>query len=221
MNLVGNAAHAVAEELRFIGKRGEHGTDGVVRGHLFEVQLLGVDTFPVDAGAVPGRWIVGAGFGQARQKRGFERGGFLAEDLPGELQYARRVGDHLHGLNAADVVEEPSAAGVHKLRVALHLHEFQGAHALLFTERMRLLRGEEAIGRLRAAVEHYLDIGVARGPDIAKEAAVVLLRERNQRIAQLVEGPAQRRAPLLVPAGMAAVTAAVGAPPLHAVHATP
>ena len=221
VNLVGDAAYAVAEELRFIGKGGEHGTDGVVRGHLLEVQLLGVDTFPVDAGAVACGEIVGAGFGQACEKRGFERRGLSAEDLQGELQHARRVGDHLYGLDAGDVIEKPSAAGEHKLRVALHLHEFQGADALAVAEWVRLLRSQEAIDRLRAAVEHHLDVGVARGPHIAKESAAVLLGELDQCIAQLVEGPAQRSAPLLVPAGMAAVAAAVGAPPLHAVHATP
>jgi hypothetical protein len=48
----------------------------------------------------------------------------------GQLQHARGIGDDLHRLNAADVVEEPSAAGVHELRVALHLHQLQRAHPL-------------------------------------------------------------------------------------------
>jgi hypothetical protein len=48
-----------------------------------------------------------------------------------------------------------------------------------------------------------------------------LLGERDQCVAQLVEGLAQGRAPLLVPAGLAAVAAAVGAPALDAVHAAP
>ncbi len=93
----------------------------------------------------PAVGIVGVRLGQAREKCGLERRGLLAENLQGELQHARRVGNHLHGLDAGDVVEEPSAAGVHELRVALHLHQLKGANALVVAERVRLLRSEEAV----------------------------------------------------------------------------
>ena len=116
-----------------------------MRGNLLEVQLLGLDAFLVDAGAVTGLGIVGVRFGQTREKCGLERRGLLAENLHRQLQYARRVGDHLHGLDAGNVVEEPSATGEHQLRVALHLHQLKGAHAFVFAERVRLLRGQEAI----------------------------------------------------------------------------
>ena len=54
-----------------------------------------------------------------------------AEELCGQLQHARGVGDDLHGLDAGDVVEEPAATGVHELRVALHLHQLERAHAFV------------------------------------------------------------------------------------------
>ncbi len=211
----------VAEEVGLIGEGRKDGADGVVGGDLLKVQLHGVDALFVDLRAVAGGWIVGVGLGQAREKRGLEGSGLLAEDLLRKLQHARGVGDDLHGLDAGDVVEEPAATGVHELGVALHLHQLEGAHALGFRERVRLMRGEEAVGRFRAAVENDLDVGVARGPNVFEEVAVLLLGERNERVAQLVEGLAQRRAPSLVPAGLAAVAAAIGAPALDAVHAAP
>ena len=43
-------------------------------------------------------------------------------------------------------------------------------------ERVRLVRGEEAVDRLRAAVENHLDVGVARGPHIVEEFAAFAAR---------------------------------------------
>ena len=54
-----------------------------------------------------------------------------------------------------------------------------------------------------------------------KQALGELLGEGRGGVAQEVEGLAQGRAPLLVPAGLAAVAAAVGAPALDAVGAGP
>src|ERR1019366_2750734 len=83
------------------------------------------------------------------------------------------------------------------------------------------LCAEEARNGLLAAVEHYADIFVARGPHIGEELSALLLGKRSQRVTQLVEGLAQRCAPLLVEAGLAAITAAVGAPALDAVTTAP
>ncbi len=146
MNVVGNAADVVAEEVRFIGKRGEDGADGVVGGNLLEVQLLGVDALLVDLRAVAGSGFVGVGLGQAREKRGLEWRGLLAEDLCRKLQHARSVSNYLHGFDAGDVVKEPAATGEHELSVALHLHQLERAHAFGFIEHVRLLRREETIG---------------------------------------------------------------------------
>ena len=103
-----------------------------MRRHLFEMQLHGVDALFVDGRAVACLGIVGVGLGEARQKRGLKRRALLAEDLLRKLQNARGVGDHLHGFNAGNIVEEPTATGIHELRVALHLHELKGADALGF-----------------------------------------------------------------------------------------
>ncbi len=90
--------------------------------------------------AVAGLGLVGVRFGQAREKRRLERRGLFAKELLRQLQHARCVGDDLHRLNAGNVVEEPAAAGVHELRVALHLHQLKSAHALGFGKRVRLVR---------------------------------------------------------------------------------
>src|ERR1035441_626945 len=83
------------------------------------------------------------------------------------------------------------------------------------------LCAEEARNGLLAAVEHHMDILVARGPHIGEELSALLLGKRTQSIAQLVEGPAQRCAPLLVEAGLAAIATAVGAPALDTVNTAP
>src|ERR1019366_4030768 len=83
------------------------------------------------------------------------------------------------------------------------------------------LCAEEARNGLFAAVEQHPDIFVARCPHIGEELSALLLSERGQSIAQLVEGLAQRCAPLLVEAGLAAIAAAVGAPALDAVTTAP
>ncbi len=88
-------------------------------------------------------------------------------------------------------------------------------------EWVALMLGKKAVRRLRAAVQHHLDVVVARGPHIAEELAAFLLRQRSHRIAQLIQSLPQRRAPSLVPSRLAAVAAAVRAPPLHAVRAAP
>ena len=68
------------------------------------------------------------------------------------------------------------------------------------------------------AVEDDLDVGVAGGPEIFEERLGELLGEGGGGVAEIVEGFAEWGAPLLVPAGFAAVAAAVGAPALDAVE---
>ena len=71
------------------------------------------------------------------------------------------------------------------------------------------------------AVKDDLDVGVAGGPEIFQQACGELFRQGRGGVAEVVEGFAQRGAPLLVPAGFAAVAAAVGAPAFDAVGAAP
>src|ERR1700677_3020082 len=81
--------------------------------------------------------------------------------------------------------------------------------------------GEEAFDGVRGAFEDYLDVGVAGGPEVVEERFGELLGEGRGGVAKIVEGFAEGEAPLLIPADLAAVAAAVGAPTLDAVRAAP
>ena len=105
--------------------------------------------------------------------------------------------------------------------MALHLHELEGADLLVGGEGVAGLCAEEAGDGLLAAIEQDVDIGVASGPYISEEDGAGCLSEGDEGIAQLVEGLAERRAPLLMEAGLATVATAVGTPPLNAVDAAP
>ena len=80
---------------------------------------------------------------------------------------------------------------------------------------------EEAVDGVWRAVEDDVDVGVARGPEIFEQRLGELLGEGSGGVAEIVEGFAQGAAPLLVPAGLAAVAAAVGAPAFDAMGAAP
>ncbi len=111
--------------------------------------------------------------------------------------------------------------GVHELGVAFELEEFEGGDALGLGERVGGVLGEEGVDAGGGAVEDDLDVGVAGGPEIFEEGLASCLGERGGGVAEVVEGFAQGAAPLLVPAGLAAVAAAVGAPAFDAVGAAP
>src|SRR5205823_4942881 len=81
---------------------------------------------------------------------------------------------------------------------------------------------EEARDVLLRAVEDHTDVVVPRRPRIVHEGAYRRLVDGPDGVPQPVERRAQRPAPLLVPARMAAgVAAAVAPPPLDAVLARP
>jgi hypothetical protein len=67
---------------------------------------------------------------QAGEKGRLQRVGPLTECEFCQLQNAGGIGNDLHCFNAANVVEKPSATGVHQLCVALHLHQFECMYAL-------------------------------------------------------------------------------------------
>ncbi len=94
----------------------------------------------------------------------FECGAGGAEELGGELEDASGVGDDLDGFDAGDVVEEPAAAGVHELGVALELEEFEDGDALGGGEGAGGVAREEAVFRGGRAVEDDVDVGVAGLP---------------------------------------------------------
>src|SRR5580698_405147 len=105
--------------------------------------------------------------------------------------------------------------------MALHLHEFEGANSLFVGERVMLMRGEVAFDGIKAVIEDNVNVGIAGSPDIFEEQVSGFFGERGKGIAQLIEGFAERSAPELIPAGLAAIAAAVRAPALDAVVATP
>src|SRR5262245_5539290 len=72
--------------------------------------------------------VVAARYLQAIEERISEVG---CEQFFCELNDATRVLNHLHRLDASQVVEEPAAARVHKHRVTLQLHELERPDALV------------------------------------------------------------------------------------------
>ncbi len=83
------------------------------------------------------------------------------------------------------------------------------------------VRGKEGVAGFGRAIEDDADVVVAGGVGIAKDFGGSFTNERRNGIAQIVEGLAEGRAPLLVPAGTAAGAAAVGTPALDAMGAAP
>src|SRR5262249_6983328 len=79
---------------------------------------------------------------------------------------------------------------------------------------------EELPDRAVAAVEDDLDVRVAGTPGGGEALAAPRGEEVVELLLELVEGPAQGAAPLLVPV-VTRLAAAVGIPPLHAVGAAP
>ena len=74
---------------------------------------------------------------------------------------------------------------------------------------------------LVGAVEDDVDVGVAGYPEIFEQAFGEFFGEGGGGVAEEVEGVAEGAAPVLVPAGLASVAAAVGAPAFDAVDAAP
>ena len=87
---------------------------------------------------------------------------------------------------------------------------------------VRHLPRQEALDVVFGAVEHDVDVVVARAPRIAQQRAAAHLEDRDALVAQPVERVAQRRAPLLIPSRAAAgAAAAVALPAPEAVVAAP
>ncbi len=220
-DLLAFAVDVEAEELAVLGVGAEDGADGVVGADLLEADLHAVDVAAVDLGSVADLGDIAFGFGEDVEEVFFEGDAGFAEELGGELEDAAGVGDDLHGLDAGDLVEEPAAGGVHELGVAFELQEFEGGDAFGFGERAGGVLVEEVEDGGGGAVEDDVDVGVAGGPEVFEERLGELFGERSGGVAEVVEGLAEWGAPLLVPAGLAAVAAAVGAPAFDAVGAAP
>src|SRR5580698_5594900 len=85
---------------------------------------------------------------------------------------------------------------------------------------MLLVRLEELLGLLRRAVQHHVDIAVARRPHIFEKLVALLLCQRSYAIAEFVERLAQWRTPELVERS-SAIASAIRPPALHTVSAAP
>ena len=90
--------------------------------NLLELEFHGGDTGFVNESAITGGGNVRFGFGESSEKGRFKKDRLRHEEVLCKLQDACCVGNDLHGLDARDIVKEPSAAGVHELGVALHFH---------------------------------------------------------------------------------------------------
>jgi len=235
-DVVGVTVDIEAEDVAGVGITPEDRADGVMGADAFEVEAAGVDEAAIDIGAGAKVGIVAPGAGEDLKEIGFERCGGSPhlrieiqdtwtrgnrKKLVGELDDATSVGDDLYGLDAGDVVEEPTAGGVHELGVALELEEFERGDAFRGGEGACGVRGEEAIEVVGGAVEDDVDEGVSGGPEILEERLGDGFGERCGSISKEIEGFAKRGAPALIPAGVASVASAVGTPAFDAMGAGP
>ena len=140
----------------------------------------------------------------------------VAAEVLRQVDGPRGVVQALGRLQPADLVEEPAAARIHIHAVALHLEEPQRVLDLRLVEVGVAVAAEEVADRARAAVEDDVDVGVAGGPGVGEELAAPGGEHVVELFLELVEGAAERPAPLLVPVAPGPA-AAVGVPALDAV----
>src|SRR5207245_7770300 len=137
-----------------------------------------------------------------------------------ELDRARRVAQHEHRLEAAQVAEEPAAARLHEERVARQLEGAPRLERAGRRERVGHFCREPGAGA--RGLEDAVDVAIAGAPRVAQDIARARLVDGRQLVAQPVDRLAERRAPGLRSPGLLAYpAAAVGPPALDAVRAAP
>src|SRR5206468_11541228 len=137
-----------------------------------------------------------------------------------ELDRACRVAQHEHRLEAAQIVEEPTAARLHEERVARQLEGAPRLQRAGRRERVGCFCCEP--GARARGLEEAVDVAVAGAPRVAQDVARAHLVDGRQLVAQRVDRLAERQAPGLRPPGLLArAAAAVGPPALDAVRAAP
>src|SRR5262249_32826649 len=114
-------------ERRRLGARLEERRQRVNGCEPLEVDLGRLDLVSVAFDAGPVGRVIAAGRGEVGEEGVLE---VRARDLARELDGASGVAQHLDGLEAGDVVEEPATAREHEKGVALHLQELKGALAV-------------------------------------------------------------------------------------------
>src|SRR5581483_4199110 len=121
------------------------------------------------------------------------------EHVPRKLNDPPRVFEDLDRLDAGDVIEEPTTAGVHQHRVALHLHKAQNLATVVGAQDVSRVPREERLDARARAVEDHRDVVVTRAPRVVQVATGSLLPRPRDGVAQIVERRAKRRSPSLIP----------------------
>ncbi len=178
-DLVGVAMEIEAEEFAVFRVIAEDGADGIVGADLFQADLHAGDVVLIDLGSGADLGQIALGGGEDFEEPWFELCSGGPKELGRELQDAAGVGDDLDRLDAGDLVEEPSATGVHELGVAFELEEIENEDTFRGRERAHGMLGEEAVNRTDGgtavgvregdgllATEDDLDVGIAGGPEI-------------------------------------------------------
>src|SRR5882757_8128157 len=129
-DLMRDAADIEAEEAALFRIWTEHRGDGVMGTELFEADHHRLYQSVVDVGSVTRIGQVALCIGEHVEELLGERKCTMSEELTCEIEDAASVGDHLNGLDAGDIVEEPAARGVHELDVALELQKLPRSDAL-------------------------------------------------------------------------------------------
>jgi len=106
----------------------------------------------------------------------------LAGEGLAQLQGPGGVLDHLQGLQARELGEEPAATGEHQQGVALHLQELQGRHPIGLLQTRDPLSGEEFRQHPGAAVQEHLVIGVSGGPRVLQVFLSLALENPGQAV---------------------------------------
>src|SRR5579864_8634416 len=92
---------------------------------------------------------------------------------------------------AGELVEEPSATGVHEQSMTLHLKKFECSHLLVGLQGTDRVVGEECFAGFLGAIEDHSNIVVATGPGIADIFFHSRLEDGSEFIAQPVERRSQ------------------------------
>ena len=91
------------------------------------------------------------------------------EQLLRKLHDASGILDHLNGLDAGQLVEEPAAARVHQHRVPLQLQQLPDFHLLGFVQLAFAMALQEGFAHFGRTVQHHLDVVVARRPGVVDD----------------------------------------------------
>ncbi len=108
---------------------------------LFQIHHRGLHIALVNGSAIALFGKVAPGLRQQVEKG---RGQILREQLPGQLQGAARVLNHLNRLDSGKLVKKPATAGVHQHQITLQFKQLEPGHDFCRRKLSLRLRGHEA-----------------------------------------------------------------------------